>query len=248
MLKPYQSIPIQDCGESLIPLPLEQFSVVTPHPYEALGAPYGERSPYSLRQSVVDRLHQAQSQLQKTHSQWRIQIFDAYRPIAVQQFMVDYSFSEEIQARGLLLSELTDAQKQAIWTHVHQFWAIPSPDSKTPPPHSTGAAIDITLVDERSHPIDMGSPIDELSPRSYPDYFTTPEAKTTIAEADAQQFHQSRQLLRSVMHQAGFRQHPYEWWHFSYGDQFWVWLQTEHPVKDCLTEPPSPAIAHYGSI
>ena len=26
------------------------------------------------------------------------------------------------------------------------------------------------------------------------------------------------------MEQAGFVQHPNEWWHFSYGDQLWSWL------------------------
>ena len=50
--KPYQRIPIQDCGEPLVPIPLEQFAIVTPHPYAALGAPYGERSPYYVRAGV----------------------------------------------------------------------------------------------------------------------------------------------------------------------------------------------------
>ena len=29
------------------------------------------------------------------------------------------------------------------------------------------------------------------------------------------------------MKQAGFVQHPNEWWHFSYGDQLWSWLSKE---------------------
>jgi D-alanyl-D-alanine dipeptidase len=36
-------------------------------------------------------------------------------------------------------------------------------------------------------------------------------------------FHQRRSLLAAVMQQAGFAQHPNEWWHFSYGDQLWAW-------------------------
>jgi D-alanyl-D-alanine dipeptidase len=98
-MKPYQTIPILECGEPLVPIPLEQFAVEAPHPYEKLGAPYTEASPYYLRQSVLRALITAQSQLQQQYRGWRIQIFDAYRPVAVQQFMVDHTFSEVVQAQ-----------------------------------------------------------------------------------------------------------------------------------------------------
>ena len=66
--------------------------------------------------------------------------------------------------------------------------------------------------------IDMGSPIDELSPRSYPNHFLEHQDK------EAQKYHQHRQLLAEVMLSGGFQQHPQEWWHFSQGDQMWAWL------------------------
>jgi D-alanyl-D-alanine dipeptidase len=31
-----------------------------------------------------------------------------------------------------------------------------------------------------------------------------------------------------VMGEAGFAQHPGEWWHFSWGDQLWAW-RTQQP-------------------
>lgn len=220
-MKPYQQIPIVECGESLVPIPLEQFGVESPHPYAKVGAPYGERSPYYLRESVLKRLIQAQSQLQQSYPKWRIQIFDAYRPVEVQQFMVDYTFTETVQARGLNQDELTEEQRQAILEQVYQIWAVPSFDSATPPPHSTGAAVDVTLVNERGEPIDMGSPIDEMSARSHPDYFAN---STDPAE---QQYHVHRQLLRDVMLSASFLRHPNEWWHFSFGDQMWAWLNNQ---------------------
>ncbi|MEM9152610.1 MAG: M15 family metallopeptidase, partial [Cyanobacteria bacterium P01_F01_bin.3] len=92
-MKPYQKVPIEECGEALLPIPLDQFSVVSPHPYEALGAPYGNRSPYFLREGVLYKLLEAQSALKKKRPGWQLQIFDAYRPIPVQQFMVDYTFA-----------------------------------------------------------------------------------------------------------------------------------------------------------
>jgi D-alanyl-D-alanine dipeptidase len=167
--KPYQQVPIVESGEPLVPIPGETFALVWPHPYTKLHAPYGHKSPFYLRQGVLDRLMGAQACLQASNPGWRIQIFDAYRPIAVQQFMVDYTFQQVVQERGLASATLTDPQRQEIFELVHQFWAVPSLDPATPPPHSTGAAIDVTLVDALGEPVDMGSTIDELSPRSYRD-------------------------------------------------------------------------------
>lgn len=222
-MKPYQKIPIVECKEPLVPIPLKQFAVESPHPYEKLGAPYGDTSPYYLRQSVLTALIAAQTELQKRHPGWRIQIFDAYRPIAVQQFMVDHTFAEVIQSRNLNPATLSDDQIEAIWQEVYKLWAVPSPNPMTPPPHSTGAAVDITLVDATGQTLDMGSPIDELSPRSHPDYFS---------DRSELPYHARRQLLRDVMYSAGFRRHPGEWWHFCLGDQMWVWLYNqENPTN-----------------
>ncbi|MEM1279040.1 MAG: M15 family metallopeptidase [Cyanobacteria bacterium P01_H01_bin.152] len=233
-MKPYQRVPIDDCGEPLVPLPLGEFAVVTPHPYEALGAPYGDRSPYWLRQSVAAALQQAQQHLQSTHSNWRIQIFDAYRPLAVQQFMVDYTAQTLAQQQGLDWTQASAVEKQALMTTVHQFWALPSADPKTPPPHSTGAAVDITLVNDLNRPVNMGSPIDEVSARSHPNHFRD---KT---DASSQQVHHHRCILRQVATIAGFQQHPNEWWHFSLGDQMWAWL-TEQSTQQSFK-------ARYGGI
>lgn len=241
-MKPYQQIPIQDCGEPLLPIPLEQFSVEQPHPYEKLGAPYGDRSPYFLRQSVLERLLTAQQHLQTLKPGWRIQIFDAYRPVAVQQFMVDDTFAELVRSRHLSLEALTAGELNALWQEVYQFWAVPSLDPQTPPPHSTGAAIDVTLVDESGQPVEMGSAIDEISPRSYPEYFA-PFADSTAADFDPVQaiFHEHRLLLNQVMIATGFQQHPNEWWHFSWGDQMWVWLCRERGLD-------AEATARYGRM
>ncbi|MEL7035399.1 MAG: M15 family metallopeptidase [Cyanobacteria bacterium J06592_8] len=219
-MKPYQKIPIQDCGEPLVAIPLEQFAVESPHPYQKLGAPYhlcGVDSPYYLRQEVLNRLIAAQTQLQSQYSGWKISIFDAYRPVEVQQFMVDYTLAETLETRGLKLDFITPEQHQAILEEVYEFWAVPSLEPTTPPPHSTGAAVDVTLVNASGETVNMGSPVDELSPRSYPNHF----AKSS--DPIKQSYHQNRQLLTEVMNSAGFQQHPKEWWHFSFGDQLWAW-------------------------
>ncbi|MBK1988099.1 D-alanyl-D-alanine dipeptidase [Sphaerospermopsis aphanizomenoides BCCUSP55] len=213
-MRPYHQILIVECGEPLQRIPLELFAVESPHPYEKLGANYEGYSPYYLRESVMKKLIEAQNYLQLLHPGWYIQIFDAYRPVGVQQFMVDYSFAAALRARGLSTEELSHQQREEIWQQVYEIWAVPSLDMKTPPPHSTGAAVDITLVDKNGEVVNMGSAIDEMSERSHPDYY-----------ADSnQEYHAHRQLLRDVMLKVGFQRNPREWWHFSFGDQMWAWL------------------------
>ena len=235
MFKPYRQVPIEECGEPLVAIPLELFAIETPHPYIKCGADYDGKSPYYLRQGVLDRVVRAQVSLQQIHPGWRIQIFDAYRPVEVQQYMVDYTFSQTVRDRQLDLANLSEAQQQSILDDVYQIWAIPSFDLATPPPHSTGAAIDITLVDEAGRLINMGSPIDEMSDRSLPEYFANSLDPIEI------QYHQNRQLLDRIMTDSGTIRHPSEWWHFSYGDQLWAWLKHQ-------ADPQYPLMADYGRV
>jgi len=233
MLKPYQSLPIQDCGEPLMPIPLGEFSTANPPPYVLLGADYGEQSPYCLRAGVLAALRAAQGELRRLKPGWGLHIFDAYRPLAVQQFMVDYTYQELLKGRSP--DTLTPSEQAALWQEVYQFWAAPNPDPATPPPHSTGAAIDLTLINARGELVPMGGEIDEISERSHPDYYAHPQNDREQTYGD------HRQLLRDAMEWAGFRQHPHEWWHFSQGDQLWAWLnQQDHPDGEYL--------ARYGRV
>lgn len=234
-MKPYHQIPIQDCGEVLITIPLNRFCLEQPHPYVRLGAEYGNRSPYSLRQGVLEALLEAQYFLEKRHPGWKIKIYDAYRPVGVQQYMVNHTFATLVKQLNLRENQLSAQQRQELWNKVYQLWAVPSLDRKIPPPHSTGAAVDVTIVNEAGENIDMGGEIDELSERSHPDYYLSDE------DGDRQQYHFNRQLLNRVMTQAGFARHPQEWWHFSLGDQMWAWLQN-------LNHGNAGAIARYGRV
>ena len=100
-MRPWSPIPIEDCGEPLRPLPPAVLRM-EPHPYMALGAPYGASgNPFQLRQGVVQRLLDAQQRLSEHDSSLRLSIFDAWRPIAVQAFMVKHSISELCRERGV---------------------------------------------------------------------------------------------------------------------------------------------------
>ncbi|MBU6229256.1 MAG: D-alanyl-D-alanine dipeptidase [Cyanobacteria bacterium REEB459] len=262
-MKPYQAIAIQDCGEPLVAIPLrnapdpwgrepnlpfqgerltplgqagiDPLMAVIPHPYQSLGAPYGPCSPFSLRSGVLAALLQAQGLLQQQQPGWGLQVFDAYRPLAVQRFMVQYTFQTLVRDRGLHPEALAPAHHRAIMAEVEQFWASPSDCPDTPPPHSTGAAVDLTLVDDRGQPVAMGSAIDEISPRSFPDHFSQSH------HPQAELFNYHRQLLHQVMVAAGFRRHLQEWWHFCLGDQMWTWLVS-------LEQGQPAGVARYGRV
>ena len=218
--RPWSSIPIHDNGEPLEPLPGALLRI-EPHPYQSLGAPYGSgASPFRLRRGVIERLLAAQSALQHRMPDRRLAIFDAWRPVAVQRFMVEHAFSEECRARGLDPAA-PGTQRQAVLAVVERFWAPPSTDPATPPPHSTGAAVDLTLAQEDGTLLAMGGEIDTIGPVSEPDHYAEP-ARLQIASLEAT-WHRRRCLLAAVMEGAGFARHPNEWWHFSHGDQLWTW-------------------------
>lgn len=218
--RPWSPIPIVEAGEPLVPLP-SGLHRLEPHPYASLGAPYGEDAcPFRLRQGVVARLLLAQALLQEKEPTWRLAIFDAWRPVAVQRFMVAHATAQACRERGL------DPQGSGpAWEAVRQevgcFWAPPSEDPATPPPHSTGAAVDLTFAMASGEPLEMGGAIDAIGPISYPHH----HAEAAAAHPQGQQagWHRKRLLLAAVMEGAGFAQHPHEWWHFSYGDQLWAW-------------------------
>ena len=237
-VKPYQKIPIEECGEPLVAIPLEKFAVELPHPYKKLGAEYEGKSPYYLRQNVLEALELSQFSLDKKYPGWKLKIHDAYRPLGVQQFMVNYTYESLVRRNDWQEHEMSAQQRQELWSQVYELWAAPSTDPNTPPPHSTGAAIDLTIIDDRQRTLDMGSEIDEISPRSHPDYYAQ---SMTLQD---QQYHRHRQLLNQVMSESGFCRHPKEWWHFSLGDQMWAWLQNQKKPQ----KPKNRFKARYGKI
>lgn len=222
--RPWHPIPIHDCGEPLLDLPPQLLRLV-PHPYQALGAPYGEgRSPFRLRRGVIDRLVLANARLGEQRPGWRLAIFDAWRPVAVQRFMVAHAIAAECRSRGLDPAQASAARAE-VEREVGRFWAPPSLDPATPPPHSTGAAVDLTLADADG-PLEMGGAIDAIGPVSEPDHYRG--AAAVDRQGPAATWHGRRRQLAAVMAAAGFAQHPNEWWHYSWGDQLWAW-RTDRP-------------------
>ena len=222
MVRAWQNIPIKDCGEQLFPFP-STIKCFDPHPYFSLGAPYGKNAnPFRLRISALKKLLLAEASLKKSNPELRFSVFDAWRPIEVQEFMINHEISKECNSRGLIFQKKSHEKKIIeVINEVGKFWAPVDNGSKAPPPHSTGGAIDLTLADAKGKPLFMGSEIDAIGPISHPNHFSL--KKKPERTSDECTWHERRSLLAKVMIHQGFVQHPNEWWHFSFGDQLWAW-------------------------
>lgn len=222
------SIPIQDNGERLVEIRGAGIELANPHPHVRIGAEYGCYSPFFVREGVLDRLQQAAAYLEAERPECRLYIYDAYRPLSVQRFMVVHTFAQLAAERDVDPATADHLIREALMQEVLRVWAQPNADPRCPPPHSTGAAVDVTLIDTQGRLLDMGSEIDRLGDVSLPHYFAGARRGPEVG------YHANRELLRCVMSKAGFRRLPHEWWHFSFGDQIWALLQwLDNPVESC---------------
>ena len=229
-----RTIRILDCEEPLLPLPAS-LSRFDPHPYEALGAPYVAHSPWHLRSSVLERLLLANEELGKRLPGASLRIYDAYRPVAVQEFMVRQECQRQaLDVHGQSFDNLPQDKQALVMEEVLEFWAPPSYDVKRPPPHSTGSAVDLTIITADGNELPMGTSIDQIAPESHPFVFLDSK------DPEHRQYHENRMLLLHTMEFAGFHRLPSEWWHFSYGDQIWATLESLRLNKA--------QIAHFGRV
>ena len=106
---------------------------------------------------------------------YKFKIFDAFRPLEVQQMLWDDNPDPEFISDPV--------------------------NGKTP--HCRGIALDLTLIDQNSNELDMGTGFDAFTPLSH-------HGKTEISDA-AQK---NRYILLSIMKLAGFDHNPREWWHY----------------------------------
>ena len=215
-MKIWNKIPIKDNGDKLIAIP-SYLNFLDPHPYSHLGAPYKDKtSIWKLREEVVNRLVKVNDYLISKNSFYLL-IYDSWRPLEVQEFMFKRAFLLECEKSDIDISFENIKSYPSILKKVEKFWAYPSYDTRCPPPHSTGGALDVCLSDKDGNLVEMGSMVDQMDETSNPYFYAN------IKNEEAIIWNSRRNLLREIMTKFGFAQHPNEWWHFSYGDQLWAW-------------------------
>lgn len=186
------------------------------HYAHARNPPYYSAAPGAidrllLREGVARRLAQVNDALKREGL--ALFLFDAWRPRAVQEYFHDVWTPREIAQRR------PDLTGDALVEEVERYWAAPSIDADRPAPHATGGAVDLTLTWDDGQPLFMGSLFDDPTPLAHTDRF---EAEAGEMSFSAEEARANRRVLYWAMREAGFANHPEEWWHYSYGDQAWA--------------------------
>lgn len=180
--------------------------------------PYYQQVPGSipelyLRRSVAARLREVNLRLAPEGLE--LFLFDAWRPQAIQRYFHDVWFPDWLKARHPHL------EGQALVDEVEKYWAAPTAGRNSPSPHSTGGAVDLTLISaETGQALYMGGIFDDLTETAWTDGFER-AAPASMSDEEARA---NRRLLYWVMSEAGFANNPTEWWHYSWGDQMWAQL------------------------
>lgn len=183
-------IPIIECGEPLVDF-LERY------PHLLLDRPrYNYRRETLLRQSVAEKIAQANDALPNGY---RLAIIEGWRAVHIQRRMylaIWHWFSERNP-------NWSETQLKRV---VNRFSA--PLDSRVPPPHTTGGAVDCLLADANGEVLDFHSPYDAFNPRSY-----SFAASNLSTEAQ-----KNRRLLKAALEATGLTNYPAEYWHWSFGD------------------------------
>lgn len=162
-----------------------------------------------MRKTVYEKLISASKLLP---SGYKLVIWDAWRPFLLQKELYEkYS--------GLILDKMNanSYSKERQKKIINQFVAEPIEDVLTPPAHTTGGALDLTIQDENGNLLDMGTDFDEFSKKTNTLYFENSNNKIVK---------RNRRLLLSIMTKVGFSNLPSEWWHYDYGNSSWSFYKS----------------------
>ncbi|MBT9164306.1 MAG: D-alanyl-D-alanine dipeptidase [candidate division WS2 bacterium] len=206
---------------------LREFDITGVNYYHSqFNPPYYQSIPGSIpelrsRKTVVEKLSRINEKLKFVGIE--LFIFDVFRPLAVQNYFYHQWVPQYLR------STYPEKDEEWIKKEASSYWAKGAKNKEglltSIPPHSTGAAVDLTLCfKETGHLLEMGSIFDDITERSHSTYFENCQDHKSFTIIEAQK---NRRLLYHLMSAEGFTQHPKEWWHFSYGDQMWALISKQ---------------------
>ena len=140
-----------------------------------------------LHPEAAAALVKAQKRLKQLRPELSLKIYDAARPMHIQQKMWN-----KVKNTSMKIYVSNPAHGGGL--------------------HNYGLAVDITLCDAKGDSLPMGTKIDHLGIAAHIDQENQLVAKGTISK----RAQQNRQLLRQVMRYAGFKPLRTEWWHFNF--------------------------------
>ena len=192
-----RAVPIEDNGDPLVdPRTLsKRIHFAQKHP-KFEGMP---RTP-KVRKGVAERLAQAAESLPAGID---MVIIEGFRPLAQQRFMYE-ELKKEFAAKH-------PEWGKATLHRITNTMSAP-PDDSCPPPHSTGGAVDLSLLRVKG-----GEWLDMTSPFEMDDTSAPGDTPGLSDEAKA-----NRRLLFDALEETGLTNYLGEWWHWSYGDSWWA--------------------------
>ena len=122
-----------------------------------------------------------------------LKVFDCYRPTrAVADFV---HWAHDVKDQKMKAEFYPEVDKRTLFRDGY----IASHSG-----HSRGSTVDLTLANAEGHELDMGTPFDFFSVKSWPG---NPAVGPTA--------HANRRTLAEAMAKRGFRPYKREWWHFT---------------------------------
>jgi D-alanyl-D-alanine dipeptidase len=153
-----------------------------------------------LRRTVAEMLCRAQARLPGGIF---LEIVEGWRSPEAQRMMYEHTYQDQRRRHP----EWSEAM---VRRQTNRFSAPPG--ARTPPPHCTGGAVDLHLVDAEGRMLDFTSPFPLLDRRS--------AAMNARGLSDTAR--ENRALLAGVVAAAGLTSYPAEWWHWEYGTSAWA--------------------------
>lgn len=151
----------------------------------------------------------------------KFKIYDAYRPIEVQQHLWD-KCRADIERNHPELSESEIDKKTSF------FVSKPSYDASLPSLHNTGGAVDLTLVTMSGFALNMGTLFDDFTNRAWTNHFEAYES--------CEEVRTNRRVLYYAMINVGFTNFPSEWWHYDYGTKFWGYFKNRNALYNGILD------------
>jgi D-alanyl-D-alanine dipeptidase len=194
-----QGVPILECGEPLVEVEEEPGIFLAPA-YRARGL-RSAADRIVVREGVLEGLRRAASTLPGDTG---LLLWDGLRTLETQAEIVEH-FRASLPEEG---------REEMVEKYL-----APPPESEaafreTPPPHTTGGAIDLTLCDSSGRPLDLGADFDEFDETAWLAYFEDGHGRR---DGDAAAYRARRRTLYWAMLDAGFSPYPWEYWHYELG-------------------------------
>lgn len=199
----FTKISVKECGEKLVDV--EECGFIAEPKYYQQGMSRDNK--IYLRRGVLERLKKAKENLPAGYN---FKIWDGYRSREVQD-NIWQSYYQKNKLKHPVWSE------EEILNETDKFVTRPNNPERIPP-HATGGAVDLTVVDKDGEEMNFGTEFDDFSEKASKDYF---EVKNNLDERE-KKFRDNRRMLRATMLEQGFSADEDEWWHFDYGNQLWA--------------------------